>query len=257
MVIAIIAVLIAILLPALSKAREQGRRAKCLANQRALAAGVILYVGDQSSLILRDNATQWLGPVGNYMNTEKVRMCPETVSAPKAGSNFAGIPGLSSVGNAYAPWMEQASASAKQVLGGYAFNFNLYKSFTGGSIATGDEDANPSDADDTGAGFGPQDPPVFYRLPVTERISNIPVFADGIWMEVLPSPKDPAPSDMENGFFNGTQYQMGRICTKRHGITTNVSFFDGHAENMNLQKLWALDWHPGWITPGPLPRVRQ
>ncbi len=42
-VIAIIAVLIAILVPSLSKARELARRTKCMANQRSLAQGVIAF----------------------------------------------------------------------------------------------------------------------------------------------------------------------------------------------------------------------
>jgi prepilin-type N-terminal cleavage/methylation domain-containing protein/prepilin-type processing-associated H-X9-DG protein len=42
-VIGIIAVLVGILLPALSKARESGNAAKCLSNLRQMAAGVVMY----------------------------------------------------------------------------------------------------------------------------------------------------------------------------------------------------------------------
>lgn len=45
-VIAIIALLIGILLPALGRAREAGKTAICLANQRSLATGFVMYASD-------------------------------------------------------------------------------------------------------------------------------------------------------------------------------------------------------------------
>jgi prepilin-type N-terminal cleavage/methylation domain-containing protein len=45
-VIAIIALLAALLLPALNRARENGRIAVCLSNQRQLATAILLYAGD-------------------------------------------------------------------------------------------------------------------------------------------------------------------------------------------------------------------
>ena len=45
-VIAIIAILAALLLPALSRAKERARRVRCLGNQKQLAATWLLYAGD-------------------------------------------------------------------------------------------------------------------------------------------------------------------------------------------------------------------
>jgi prepilin-type N-terminal cleavage/methylation domain-containing protein len=51
-VIAIIALLISILMPALNKAREQGRRAKCLANLHAIGLAIQLYAMDHKDMLV-------------------------------------------------------------------------------------------------------------------------------------------------------------------------------------------------------------
>jgi prepilin-type N-terminal cleavage/methylation domain-containing protein/prepilin-type processing-associated H-X9-DG protein len=54
-VIGIIAVLMAILLPSLSKAREQSHRIKCLANLRSLGQAMYLYAGDYQDRLPNGN----------------------------------------------------------------------------------------------------------------------------------------------------------------------------------------------------------
>ena len=51
-VIAIIAILAGMLLPALGKARERGRSAKCIANQKQCATAMMMYGDDNNGLIL-------------------------------------------------------------------------------------------------------------------------------------------------------------------------------------------------------------
>jgi len=54
-VIAVIAVLMAILMPALNRAREQGKRTACLNNLRQLTMGWIMYADDHDDNILAAN----------------------------------------------------------------------------------------------------------------------------------------------------------------------------------------------------------
>jgi len=54
-VIAIIAILMAILMPALNRAREQGKRTACLNNLRQLTMGWILYADDSDDKVVHAN----------------------------------------------------------------------------------------------------------------------------------------------------------------------------------------------------------
>lgn len=88
-VIAIIAILAALLLPALSGAKEQGRRTSCRSSMRQMILGVIMY-GDDNEQSLPSGASN-LGPnddhlpvlstatsnaIVEYSGSEKMATCP-------------------------------------------------------------------------------------------------------------------------------------------------------------------------------------
>ncbi|MBW7906360.1 MAG: prepilin-type N-terminal cleavage/methylation domain-containing protein [Phycisphaerae bacterium] len=69
-VVAIIALLLAVLLPNLAAAREQGRRAKCLGNLKNIATGSVLYAQeDAKNMIIPMHAGIWQNQwaFGNYL----------------------------------------------------------------------------------------------------------------------------------------------------------------------------------------------
>src|SRR2546426_4038396 len=58
-VIAIIAILAAMLLPALSKAKESGKRANCISNLHQMGIGLLMYAEDNEGKIPRGNNPIW------------------------------------------------------------------------------------------------------------------------------------------------------------------------------------------------------
>ncbi len=58
-VIAIIAILAAMLLPALAKAKEAGKRANCLSNLHQMGIALLIYAEDSGGYVPRGNAPIW------------------------------------------------------------------------------------------------------------------------------------------------------------------------------------------------------
>ena len=73
-VIAIIALLMSILLPALNRARELGKRAACLSNLKQLTLAWIMYADDNDDKIvdgMTGDATSWAGAVWDDQSPEE------------------------------------------------------------------------------------------------------------------------------------------------------------------------------------------
>src|SRR5436305_7818271 len=79
-VIAIIAILAAMLLPALSAAKLKAQRISCVNNVRQLIIAADMYMGDTGKTFHYDLAGLWMiSLIDTYGKVDKVRICP---SAP-------------------------------------------------------------------------------------------------------------------------------------------------------------------------------
>jgi hypothetical protein len=79
-VIAIIAVLIAILMPALQRAKKQARAAACQSNLHQWAASTAMYAAEYEDKvwIIPDRAGEWMEVLRPYYeDIDKIRACPE------------------------------------------------------------------------------------------------------------------------------------------------------------------------------------
>jgi prepilin-type N-terminal cleavage/methylation domain-containing protein/prepilin-type processing-associated H-X9-DG protein len=96
-VVAIVAILAALLFPVLAQAREAGRRAACLSNERQLGAAVTLYLQDYDERFPQTHpaATPWSFPeaeitlevpwrelVEPYVRSPRLFQCPSDWGAP-------------------------------------------------------------------------------------------------------------------------------------------------------------------------------
>jgi prepilin-type N-terminal cleavage/methylation domain-containing protein len=90
-VIAIIAILAAMLLPALSRAKEAGKRIACLNNLKQLSLSAQMYVNDNHGFYPpRSYSDRWPDKFyDNYGKSVKMLLCPDDPANPATGSGTA------------------------------------------------------------------------------------------------------------------------------------------------------------------------
>ncbi|HWD19644.1 MAG TPA: type II secretion system protein [Verrucomicrobiae bacterium] len=87
-VIAIIGILASMLLPALARAKESARRAKCTSNLHQISIANLMYVGDNRSVLPpRSDVERWPTFLISYFISTNLLLCPsETNYSPVSGS---------------------------------------------------------------------------------------------------------------------------------------------------------------------------
>ena len=223
-VISIIALLLAILMPALGKVKEKARSVVCKANLKQWGLIINLYAQDNDGQ-MQDNGDGmpsgrvWYNLYRDYYQDEKIRFC---VSAQKQDP-------AKGRGTAKTAWTTVYNNGQPDDIGSYAMNSWMQ------SPRVVDQwwDQN----------YGQY----YWRTTDVAQAKNIPAFLDGATRALNPIESDgnEAPTEPDQ-MDPGWSHSMKRVCIDRHSGTVNVVFLDGHADKVHLKALWSLRWSKLW-----------
>ena len=246
-VIAIIAILAALLLPALSRSKQRAWNVVCLSNVKQLGLAEVMYISENGNTFAYPGSVPiWLDVLRSYYaNNDSLRICPTTQNSP-----FADRGGLSD-GSVDTTWYWGNVSGNSNDFGSYTINGYFY---AGGWV-------QPQPWGNVDYGLA------FKRESMISNPSLTPIFADAMWVDTWPNTNSPAYSDLYHGTWHTA---MGRIDIARHGNrpspvpmsyppsqklpgAINTVFYDGHVETVLLENLWTLYWHNSWVVPTPRP----
>ena len=227
-VIAVIAVLMGILMPALSAARKQGAAIVCQSNLRQMVMAFNLYAQDhdqKTMTFLHGQNSYWFHQIAPYLSAKDFKNDPD---AHQEQMKVAYCPtahkrrDAAAFGTAIHAWrFEQAEGS---------YGLNLWL-LSANSIYPEFEQAN-------------------YFRKFSEAGAAVPVMGDSVWVGAWPDDEDLMPADLTGeigypGYAHppGQHMQMGRFCVDRHKSAINVGFADTHVERVGLNDLWQKKWH--------------
>ena len=206
-VIAIIAILAAMLLPALSAARERARSSSCTANLKQCGLSTLMYADSN------DNWTFCAGP-------ENAADAP--YQASRWGKFIIDLGYLQDHKVLYCPSMNNVSKSPdKDTSRRFTYGFRLKNSSTlyfnlgmnfGWRLGKLTLSRNPAESD----------PSAFMMIGDTIRTAGTPSFQDQMCV-------------MDSGATTSMPWRGG--VHVRHGNTANITFADGHCESRNGEEL--------------------
>ena len=222
-VIAIIALLMSILMPSLSKVREQAKATMCVMNLKQWGTIVNLYTGanDGSFHGEHDGYNSWMYDYGkDYDNQGKIRCCPSAVKPMSEGGKHP-----------FAAWGILGESWGHAMAGQYgSYGSNSY-------IENWPVD-NPN--------YEYFKPSGYWKTPYVKGASNIPMFLGAGWLngyvdndKTGEGPPSAPPFPGAIGYFG----QMERYMMDRHDGFVGSSFLDFSARKVGMKELFKVKWH--------------
>jgi len=226
MVISIIALLIAIFLPALARARAQTKAVVCGANLRQWAQIFMTYAVEHD-----DN--MWFNVLEPYSEAETMNVksnkfwcCPMATKTWNEGAR----PGLPTSAW-YLDHEDLVNDIGPAVYGSYGINAYIYNAPW----------------------------KTYWKTINVAQAYQVPLFMDCKFFEIYPKPYDSPPPVEEFYDGNWLQNEMRHSCMDRHkNRTINCAFLDSSVKKVPLKCLWTLKWHRTfdvkgkWTPTGPV-----
>ena len=274
---AVIAILAGLLLPALSKAKAKARSVQCLSNQRQIALSFRLALDEETGgSLFTPSLMNWF--CDRFGVASEGWICP---TAPvRSGAPVKRADGFTTYGSVYGAWRltnwgtDYSRLLKRPVVpdfraGSYAINAYLELSLSRAAKPSLSE--NPSLSEVLG-GYGMLAPYVFKTESEVLKPSFTPLLMDCVFTEIGPIASSMPPRDLYYGGAYGFLWNALGI-VPRHGNgpsppprdwpvdqplpgASNAGFFDGHAEQVPLERLWQLYWHVGYIPPAKRPGLK-
>jgi prepilin-type N-terminal cleavage/methylation domain-containing protein/prepilin-type processing-associated H-X9-DG protein len=241
-VIAIIAILAAMLLPALSAAKQRAYGIKCISNLKQLDLAYLMYQQDFSHNVEYNSISAlWMQTLISYQSqVAAVRLCPTAATTNSTGTTF---------GDVQSAWYWGAANNVELNTGSYTINGWLYA-----------YDANLINPNTGLPGLANSEAQFFKKESAIIQPVNTPVFTDGMFPDSWPTH-----ANVQFDLFYGTAKTSGnpgtlqRICLARHPLKTsatatsgqplpgaiNMAFADGHAALWKLQDIKNVVWYNG------------
>jgi len=220
-VIAIIALLMAILIPALSRVKKQAQTVACQANLHQWALIWHMYTDDNNGYFPRVHLS-WRDVVEKYHQGERdMTLCPV---ATKLYTDGARPP--------FGAWEQtwgggQNDYDNRPFASSYGINQYVYNATT----ANGNRDLDE-----------------IWRTPNVKQASQVLFFGDCAIIGATPEDSDDPPqNDGDCGFvWSGAGANQDEICRfvmNRHNGYMNDLFLDWSTRKVGLKELWTLKWH--------------
>jgi len=227
-VVAIIALLMAILMPALGRARKQAKATACKMNLHHWGLIWSLYTGDHNGYFPDGTSTaqgrqvgHWLFAAQPYYTDERIRWCPMATKPWQQGRN------------PFVAWEAVNVSGGRGFFTSYGINNWLYNP-TGSSLW----------------GYPAKD---HWRNIHVKNASSIPLFLDCFYLGGHPQPRNDPP-DYDGQTESAGPICMRRFCINRHSGTINMVFLNFSVRKVGLKELWTLNWHKTFSTVGPWTR---